>query len=175
MNKTSMTLLVCILCVVSFFIGHKVGDSKGYADGYNEGYRYDCKEEIAAIYKQVKAQSKVLEFTDSAMKRVFRENDSLKRKDYYQKKFRDSVEWHDRFHVDSLRYSVVARQYSDSLNKAVGGFVNNFIYENGSVCAICCERLSMYRGLRECQDGFDIQKVLDAKLKAQRKSKKGKK
>ena len=174
MNKSHIILLISILCSVSFLVGHKVGDSQGYADGYNEGYRYDCKDEIAAIYKQVKSQSKFLEYSDSAIKAVIRQNDSLKDPRTYAKRYADSVAWAKRFHADTLKYSVVSRLYSDSINKVVGGLINNFVQQNGSVCSVCCERLSMYRGLRECQDGFDIKKVLDAKLKAQRKSKKGK-
>lgn len=176
-NEIDSRYYICmaVLCALFFACGYKVGDSSGYKDGYNEGYRYDCKEEIASIYKQVKAQSKFLEYSDSAIKNVIRQNDSLKDPRTYARRYADSVAWAKRFHADTLKYSVVSRLYSDSINKVVGGSINNFIQQNGSVCNVCCERLSVYRGLRECQDGFDIKKVLDAKLKAQRKSKKGNK
>lgn len=168
-------IFMAVLCALFFACGYKVGDSSGYKDGYNDGYRYDCKEEISSIYKQVKSQSKFLDYADSAIKNVIRQNDSLRDPWTYAKRYADSVAWAKRFNDDTLKYSVVSRLYSDSVNKVIGGSITNFIQQNGTVCRVCCDYLSEYRSLRECQDGFDIKKVLDSKLKAQRTSKKGKK
>ena len=157
-----------VLCALFFACGYKIGDAGGYKAGYEEGYRYDCKDEISTLYSQVKATSKALNYTDSSLKKILHENDSLKRKEYYQKRFNDSLAYSRQFNKDSVKYSSVARIYSDSLNNAVGGSVLNIIQPNGRVNRVCL-LLSKYRDLPECKDGFDIRKKLDAKLKSRRR------
>lgn len=150
MNKTQIFLLIIIFSALFFIFGYKFGDARGYEDGYNEGYRYDCKEEIGLIYKQVKAQGKALEYTDSAVRYVMRENDSLKKKETYQRMEAERIE---REHVDSLnrsKYSKYAARYNDSINKKVGGFVNNFILEDGRVNVLVCG-VKPYNTLKECE------------------------
>lgn len=149
--------------LISGYMGYKIGDARGYKDGYEIGYRYDCKDEIGVIYNQVEAQSKAIAFTDSALKKILHENDSLKRQEYYKKRFEDSLVIANQFSIDSVRYSKVARQYSDSLNKAVGGHVTNIIQADGKINRVCI-LLSKYRSLDECKDGFDIRQKLDEKL-----------
>ena len=172
MNKISKFFLGLIILVVVFTLGYKMGDANGYKDGYEIGYRYDCKEEIGTLYKQVKAQSKAVVFTDSALRSVIRENDSLKDKRLYQRRYNDSVAWHKLYSKDSLKYSVVARMYSDSVNAAVGGYIVNFVNPDGSLCRMCCERLPIYSSLVECSDGFDVRSRLDLMLKKNSKKKK---
>lgn len=163
----------CVLLgwLIAGYMGYKYGDSVGYAAGYEEGYRYDCKDEIGLIYNQVEAQSKAIAFTDSALKKILHENDSLKRQEYYKKRFEDSLVIANQFSIDSVRYSKVARQYSDSLNNAVGGHVTNIIQADGKVNRVCV-LLSKYRSLNECKDGFDIRSRLDVLLKKPKKGKK---
>lgn len=158
--------------ILSGYFGFKYGDSKGYEAGYNEGYRYDCKEEIATIYSQVKAQTKAIAFTDSSMRRILHENDSLKRKEYYQKRFEDSIAFANSFALDSIKYAKAAKQLSDSLCEAVGSYKTNVIQANGQRNYFVCTVMERFKKLPECQDGFDIRAKLDGMIK---KSKKGKK
>lgn len=67
-----------VALAVGFIFGSKYGDAAGYEAGFTEGYRYDCKEEIANIYDQVKNLSKSLEFTKSNLVLKAGENDSLR-------------------------------------------------------------------------------------------------
>lgn len=164
MNKISKFFLVLIILVVAFTLGYKMGDANGYSDGYKVGYLYDCKAEISLMNDQVQAQSKALVYTDSALKRILRENDSLKRKEYYQKRYNDSLKFADQFSKDSLRYSKIAKEYADSLNLAVGGHIINIVQADGRMNRIC-SLLPKYRELRECKDGFDLRSLLDEKLK----------
>lgn len=162
-------IFMVILCGLFFACGYKVGDSSGYKDGYTEGYRYDCKDEIGTIYKQVKAQTKAIAFTDSSMKRILHENDSLKRKEYYQKRFQDSVAILNKFKIDSIKYASVVKAYNDSLSEALGlGYSTNFILHDGYVNLSIC---FAYKDIAECQDGFNIRKVLQTKIKKTRKKK----
>ena len=150
MNKTSILLLVSVFSVLMFTVGYKIGDSRGYSDGYNEGYRYDCKEEIGQLYKQVKSQSKALEYTDSMIKNVMRMNDSLRNKEEFQRIAEERLE---RERVDSInraKYSKYAARYNDSINKKVGGYVNNFVMEDGRINLLVC-RVKPYSTLKECE------------------------
>ena len=173
MNKTIGIFLALIALVLTFTVGYKIGDSRGYSDGYNEGYRYDCKEEIGTLYKQVKAHSKALYYTDSSIKLILHENDSLKRQEYYKKRHDDSLTWKNQYSQDSLKYHVVARIYADSLNKAVGGHVYNIIQDDGKRNVAACLLLKEYKNIDECKDGFDLRSRLDNILrKSKRKGRK---
>ena len=69
-----------------------------------------------------------------ALKRILRENDSLKRKEYYQKRYNDSISLVNQFSTDSSKYYRVARQYNDFfVIAAIGSYPTNFILENGTV------------------------------------------
>ena len=78
MNKIQVVLLSLAFVAMAFTVGYKVGDSRGYNDGYIEGYLYDCKDEIAALYDQVKSQKKVTEYAQQSIQKTLRENDSLR-------------------------------------------------------------------------------------------------
>lgn len=78
MNKIIVVVGIFTIAFISFTVGYKYGDSNGYDAGYTEGYRYDCKEEIAALYNQVKSQKKVTEFAQQSIQKTLRENDSLR-------------------------------------------------------------------------------------------------
>ena len=150
MNKTSWVSLVLVGLVLAFTLGYKMGDSRGYADGYNEGYRYDCKEEIGLLYKQVKSQSKALDYTDSTIKMVMRLNDSLRSKEEFQRIAEERLE---RERVDSInraKYSKYAARYSDSVNNEVGGYVSNFVMADGRVNLLVCG-VKPYNTLKECE------------------------
>ncbi|MBR3073598.1 hypothetical protein [Fibrobacter sp.] len=152
MNKTQIFLLVSIFSALSFLVGHKIGDARGYEDGYNEGYRYDCKEEIAAIYKQVKAQSKALEYTDSTIKKVMHVNDSLMHKEYFQKRYNDSLRQAKIDSQNVVRYGSFAKRYNDSIARFLGEkYPTNFILEDGRVNVLMCmSPSSPYANLKEC-------------------------
>lgn len=133
-----------------FTVGYKIGDSRGYSDGYNEGYRYDCKEEIGLLYKQVKSQSKALEYTDSTIKKVMRLNDSLQHKEYFQQQAekRRKIEIEDS--LARKKYSSFAKRYNDSIARYVGEkYPTNFILEDGRVNVLWCGT-QPYSGLKEC-------------------------
>lgn len=152
MNKTQIFLLIVIFSSLSFVVGHKIGDSRGYEDGYNEGYRYDCKEEIGLIYKQVKAQGKALEYTDSTIKKVMRVNDSLMHKEYYRKRYDDSVKYAKKYVRDSVKYSGYVKRYNDSIAKFLGTVSTNFIGDDGRVNVLMCmSPSSPYAKLKECE------------------------
>ena len=158
--------------LLSGFMGYKFGDSRGYADGFEIGYRYDCKDEIGLINEQVQAQSKALVYTDSALKRILRENDSLKRKEYYQKRYNDSISLVNQFSTDSSKYYRVARQYNDSVIAAVGSYPTNFILENGTVNKTLCMFAGEFKRLAECRSDFDLRSRLENKLKKKKGRKK---
>lgn len=164
----------CVLLgwLIAGYMGYKYGDSVGYADGYNVGYLYDCKDEIGLINDQVQAQSKALVYTDSALKRILRENDSLKRKEYYQKRYNDSISLVNQFSTDSSKYYRVARQYNDSLIAAIGSYPTNFILENGTVNKTLCMFAGEFKRLAECRSDFDLRSRLENKLKKKKGRKK---
>ena len=154
-----------VLCALFFACGYKVGDSSGYKDGYEVGYRYDCKEEIGTIYNQVQSQSRALSYTDSVIKKVMRENDSLKRKEYYQKRLEDSLAVVNTFTLDSVKYSKVAKKLSDSLSKAVGLYSVNVIQSNGQRNELICAFHPAFKNLKECRGEFNVREKLDKMMK----------
>jgi hypothetical protein len=172
MNKISKFFLALIILVVAFTLGYKMGDANGYSDGYKVGYLYDCKSEIGLINDQVQAQSKALVYTDSALKRILRENDSLKRKEYYQKRYNDSISLVNQFSTDSSKYYRVARQYNDSVIAAIGSYPTNFILENGTVNKTLCMFAGEFKRLAECRSDFDLRSRLENKLKKKKGRKK---
>ena len=161
---------MAVLCALFFACGYKVGDSSGYKDGYNEGYRYDCKEEIGDLYKRVKNQSQALKYTDSVIKVVYHLNDSLMRKEYYQKRFEDSLKWIKRYSKDSVSLYKLSREYADSLNKATGGLIKNIVQDDGTMNLFGCF-VEPYKKIPECQDGYNMQGRLKNRLKQQKSSK----
>lgn len=78
MNKISKICIILVLVMMAFTVGYKVGDSRGYNDGYKEGYRYDCKDEIANLYDQVKTLSKSVNFAQQSITKTQLENDRLR-------------------------------------------------------------------------------------------------
>lgn len=140
-----------ILCALFFACGYKIGDATGYNEGYEMGYRYDCKDEIGLIYKQVKAQGVALDYTDSTIKKVMRVNDSLMHKEYYQKRFAEKIKSKEKFRQDSLKYSVYAKRYNDSIARYFGEkYPTNFILDDGRVNVLLCV-YEPYSTLKECQ------------------------
>lgn len=77
----SKFFLPLAFALVSFFLGYglggRIGDSKGYDAGFKDGYRYDCREEIANLYKQVKELSKTQYYLNEQLRSMYREKDSL--------------------------------------------------------------------------------------------------
>lgn len=137
--NTRYYIFMVVLCALFFACGYKIGDAGGYKAGYEDGYRYDCKDEISTLYSQVKATSKALNYTDSSMKKILHENDSLKRKEYYQKRFNDSLAVLNNFSSDSVKFAVAVKKYNDSLSKSLGlGYSTNFILDNGLVNKSIC-------------------------------------
>ena len=150
MNKTSILLVVLSVSFIVFVVGYKVGENIGYNDGYDVGYRYDCKEEIGLLYNQVKSHSRALEYTDSTIKKVMRLNDSLRNKEEFQRIAEERLE---RERVDSInraKYSKYAARYNDSINKKVGGYVKNFVMEDGRLNLLVCG-VKPYNTLKECE------------------------
>lgn len=160
MNKTSKILLALIILCVTFVLGFKLGGYRGFQQGYDEGYRYDCKEEIAAIYKRVKSNSKYLDVTNKKIRQVWRENDSLKNKEMYwrigKKQKDEEKEYLRQYSEDSVKYSGRVRKYNDSLSKVYG--VVNPILPNGRVNAGFC----MVKGKNapECRPGWHIEQTI---------------
>ena len=168
-------IYMVFLCALFFVCGYKIGDASGYRDGYEYGYRFDCKEEIGDLYKQVKNQSQALKYTDSAIKIVSHLNDSLMRKEYFQKRFQDSVKWRENFSNDSVQLYKVSRKYADSLNKVTGGLIKNIVQDDGKMNLFGC-LVEPYKKLVECQDNFNLQAQLKKRVELQKRSnKKGKK
>lgn len=174
MLQSRYYIFMVILCALFFTCGYKIGDASGYKDGYEYGYRFDCKEEIGDLYKQVKNQSQALKYTDSAIKKVSHLNDSLMRKEYFQKRFQDSVKWRENYSFDSLKLSTVSRKYADSINNAVGGHVVNIVGDDGKINLFACS-LEPYKKIRECQFGFDLRGELEKRVNKKSSKKRGKK
>lgn len=67
--------------LVSFYVGYglggRIGDSRGYDSGFKDGYRYDCREEIANLYDQVKELNKAQFYLKEQVRSMYREKDSL--------------------------------------------------------------------------------------------------
>lgn len=162
MNKTSILLVVLTSSLIFFAVGYKVGGNIGYNEGYDIGYRYDCKEEISAIYKQVKSQSKALEYTDSAIRRVHRVNDSLMHKEYYQRQAEKRIQMAREDSLNKVKYSSYAKRYNDSIARKVGEkYPTNFILEDGRVNVLWCGS-EPYSGLKECECWRKSEKKKDA-------------
>ena len=162
MNKTSILVLVSVISVLMFTVGYKNGDSRGYSDGYNEGYRYDCKEEIGLLYKQVKSQSRALEYTDSTIRKVQRINDSLMHKEFFQRQAEKRIEIAREDSMNREKYSSFAKRYNDSIARHVGEkYPTNFILEDGRVNVLWCGS-EPYSGLKECDCWQKSEKKKDA-------------
>lgn len=144
MNKIHFVFVCLAFVAIAFTIGYKVGDSRGYADGYNEGYLYDCREEIKILHDRVVTHEKALDFTDQNVRKLARENDSLKRPGLYQANYEKNRQ-------DSIKYSERARQVNDSLGKLTG-LRTNFILPTGRVNEVTCLMFPKYKELRECKE-----------------------
>lgn len=171
--KTKYYVFLVILCALFFVCGYKYGDSMGYEDGYNEGYRYDCKEEIGLLYKQVKANSIALDYTDSTIKRVYRENDSLKNKELYQKRFERKLQYEKKFAKDSVKYAKYVKIYNDSLMRVVEPHLSNIVRPDGSANDMAC--LFFDLKIRECEYGWHISSSIKTSKKSSKIKKKGEK
>lgn len=160
MNKASIWLVGLSVSLIVFVVGYKVGESLGYNQGYDVGYRYDCKEEIAAIYKRVKSNSLYLDAANKKIRQVWRENDSLKNKEMYQrisKKIEDrEKEYLRQYSEDSVKYGRRVRKYNDSLSKVYG--VVNPILPNGRVNAGFC--MLKGKNVPECRPGWHIEHTM---------------
>lgn len=81
--KSILSKFVFPLCfsITFFFAGYGLGsldgDSKGYDSGFKDGYRYDCREEIANLYDQVKELNKAQFYLKEQVRSMYREKDSL--------------------------------------------------------------------------------------------------
>lgn len=144
MNKILVVIGIFTIAFISFTIGYKYGDSNGYDAGYNEGYLYDCREEIKVLHDRVVTHEKALDFTDQNVRKLARENDSLKRPALYQANYEKNRQ-------DSIKYSERARQVNDSLGKLTG-FRTNFILPTGRVNEVTCLMFPQYKELRECKE-----------------------
>lgn len=144
MNKIQFVFVCLAFVAIAFTIGYKVGDSRGYADGYNEGYLYDCREEIKILHDRVVTHEKALDFTDQNVRKLARENDSIKRPGLYQANYEKNRQ-------DSIKYSERARQVNDSLGKLTG-LRTNFILPTGRVNEVTCLMFPKYKELRECKE-----------------------
>lgn len=149
MNKIIVVICIFTIAFISFTVGYKYGDSNGYDAGYKEGYRYDCKEEIAALYNQVKAQKKVTEFAQESIKNILRENDSLKNPAYAQQRYNDSVALHEKYVQDSLRNWKQAQRKNDSLSRLVGSEMNYYA-ANGNFNYMLCAIPEVEQKVKEC-------------------------
>lgn len=152
MNKIQFVFVCLAFVAMAFTIGYRVGDSRGYEAGYIEGYRYDCREEIANLYDQVKANRKFIESANETIRNTLRENDSLKNPQLYQKRYQDSLNFAARFSADSAKNWKRARRQNDSIMKALGkgyGYAN-FIQPDGRVNIGLCMLDSVMAALPEC-------------------------
>lgn len=164
-------IFMAFLCALFFACGYKVGDSSGYKDGYNEGYRYDCKEEIASIYKQVKAQNQFIESVRTYSQKVAVENDYIKNAKRYEHNRKIVIAENRRldslrrkYELDSAKYSDLARKYDDSL-AIVTGF-RGIVRADGSADSAICALWSADLGnLAECKPGWHVSHVKRGKGK----------
>lgn len=165
MNKIQKFFIFFILFLSVAVIAYKIGDSRGYDAGFTEGYRYDCREEIAALYKRVKAQGKLVDFAQKSIKEVIRENDSLRDPSVAKKRYDDSVAASVQYTDDSLKYWKKANSYNDSLYKALGRGKYDpnssmpFVQPNGQKSPgfiILCMTDSSFMSRPECRSGWRL-------------------
>ena len=173
MNKTSILLVVLSVSFIVFVVGYKVGENIGYNDGYDVGYRYDCKDEIAAIYKRVKSQSEIVCSLRAQSIRNQFENDSLRQNERF--KYRqvlremyneESERRKQKYLRDSAIYYPYVVKYRDSLVDVYG--LRGIIRNDGSSNLEVCEIWKLEAP--ECRPGWHISQVLGKK-----KNKKGRK
>lgn len=150
MNKIIVVICIFTIAFISFTVGYKYGDSNGYDAGYKEGYRYDCKAEIAALYEQVKSQKKITDFAQQSIKKVLRENDSLKNPAYAQQRYKDSVVAHEQYSRDSVKHYRTARHKNDSLASITGRRVNYYT-DDGKFNFLSCLMLDDLDKVNECK------------------------
>lgn len=149
MNKIIVVICVFTIAFISFTVGYKYGDSNGYDAGYNEGYRYDCKEEIAALYNQVKSQKKVTDFARESIKNVLRENDSLKNPLYAKQRYEDSLAWRKQYSLDSVENYRRARHMNDSIASVTGNSYNYYT-DDGKFNPMTCIPEGTELKVKEC-------------------------
>lgn len=159
MNKLSITFISLIVLTLVFTVAYKLGDAHGYADGYQEGYRYDCKEEIGTLYNRVKHLSTAVKYTDSTMKHVLRENDSLKNPAYAQKRYDDSIAAWAKYSQDSIEHSIAAQRKNDSIASVVG-FASNFYNHDGKFNPMVCISPDIEKKLAECRKHSAFIKIM---------------
>lgn len=134
MNKIQKTFVFLIILFSVATIAYKLGDSRGYEAGYNDGYRYDCREEIAALYKRVKAQGRLVTFAQESIKGTIVANDSLKR----ELKRKDSIDFHRQYSADSALNYKEARRKSDSIRALTGSGIINIYSDDGKFNGLVC-------------------------------------
>lgn len=134
MNKIQKFFIFFILFLSVAVIAYKIGDSRGYDAGFTEGYRYDCREEIAALYKRVKAQGRLVTFAQESIKGTIVANDSLKR----ELKRKDSIEFHRQYSADSALNYKEARRKSDSIRALTGSGIINIYSDDGKFNGMAC-------------------------------------
>lgn len=173
MNKTSRTLLALIVLCVTFIVGVKIGGYRGFKQGYDEGYRYDCKEEISAIYKRVKSQSGIVRTLRAQSIRNQFENDSLKNNEQFKQRqvlramyLEEAERRKQKYLSDSVKYYPYVVKYRDSLVDVYG--LRGIVKNDGSPNLDLCEVWKLKAP--ECRPGWHISQVLDRK-----KSRKGRK
>lgn len=171
MNKIQKFFIFFILVISVATVAYKVGDSRGYEAGYNEGYRYDCKDEIAVIYKRLKAQTKTMDSMNDVVRRTMVENDQLKNSERYRKGrenyYRDRAKADSvraKFVSDSIKYHKVAMRYEDSLANLTGfrGIVRADGSADSAICALWSDDLG---NLAECKPGWHVSHVKRGKGK----------
>lgn len=163
MNKTSRTLLALIILCVTFIVGYNIGGYRGFKQGYNEGYRYDCKEEISAIYKRVKSQSEIVRSLRAQSIRNQFENDSLKDNEKFKQRQvlremyqEESNRRREKFVRDSVEYFEDVVRYNDSLGSSSVGY--RLVRFDGTASTETCETFDLH--IPECRPGWHISKVL---------------
>lgn len=138
-------IFMVILCALFFFCGYKYGDSRGYDDGFQVGYQYDCRAELELLYNKVTAQSKILMFTDSAVKSVSRQNDSIK--NWFVAESLQRV-----FAQDSLKNWKIAKKKNNDLKIRTGTSLSNVYSEDGRFNPLSCVVDTRLRSLDECRE-----------------------
>ena len=155
MNKIQKTFVFLIILFSVATLSYKLGDSNGYEAGYTEGYRYDCKDEIAVIYKRVKSQTSVVDALNDKLKAAIHENDSLKNKEKFQQYEKDRQRLMKEFEEDASRYSLVVAYINDSLARVTG--FKDIIAPNGRPNIGVCVAYDALKNLPECDPRYRVE------------------
>lgn len=143
--STKYYIFMVVLCLLFFVVGYKYGDVRGYEDGFNIGYQYDCRDELEHLHDRVSNQSSLLVFTDSVVKSVLRQNDSLKN-------WFVAESLHRAFVRDSLKNWKVARKKNNELRKKTGTSLSNVYGADGRFNPLSCLVDARLRSLEQCRE-----------------------